>query len=247
MYLIMTVLKKIFGFIWALWALIFFIFTLLIVTPLYLIIFLIGGKKAERNAHKLSRAWAAVLFFFFVVRLKVHGKEKLDPAATYIFVSNHASQLDIPTCALATDNFFKFLAKEELTKIPLLGFIIKKLYLTVSRQDKKDRARSMEKMILALKNNVSVWIYPEGTRNKTNRPLKEFYDGAFRLAVDSKHPIAVLTIVGAKKLLPPGEIFHFLPGVIHAYWSDPVEITETTEAQALKEEVMVKMMYYLVR
>lgn len=237
----MKILKKIFGFIWAVWGIAFFIFTLLIVTPLYLFIFLIGGENAEQNAHKLSRSWASVLFFFFVIRLKIHGKEKLDQNATYVFVSNHASQLDIPTCALATENFFKFLAKEELTKIPLLGFIIKKLYLTVSRQDKTDRARSMEKMINSLKNNVSVWIYPEGTRNKTNRPLKDFYDGAFRLAVDSKKPLAVLTIVGTKKLLPSGELFQFWPGVIHAYWSEPIIITENTDAVALKEEVKAIM------
>jgi 1-acyl-sn-glycerol-3-phosphate acyltransferase len=237
----MYVFKKIFRFFWAFWGALVFFISLLVVTPLYVIIFIFGGKNAERTAHKLSHSWAVCIFFMMGIILKVHGKEKLDQEQTYVFISNHSSILDIPVCVLATKHFFKYLAKEELTRIPLLGYIIKRLYLTVSRQDKQDRIRSIEKMTSALRNNISVWIYPEGTRNKTKKLLKDFYDGAFRLSVDSRKPLATLVIVGARELLPSGELLQFSPGIIHAYWLNPVLPPEGTDANVLKADIRAQM------
>src|SRR5688500_11520050 len=101
----------------------------------YFIIFtFLPGKRAPHAAHVWSRTWAKFLAVFLFLRLKVEGKEKIDPQQTYVFVANHRSQLDIPLYALACRNTFRFLAKEELTRIPLMGYVIKRLYLTVNRE-----------------------------------------------------------------------------------------------------------------
>lgn len=241
----MDVLKNKLKFFWALWGLVFFAFTLLVVTPLYIMVFLImEEKKGERVALRISRGWAKSLMVAYLVRIKVHNREVLEPGRSYVMVTNHRSQLDIPVCAVASRHCFKFLAKEELVRVPLLGFVIKRLYVTVSRKSGRDRARSLEKMRNALKAGISVMIYPEGTRNRTGEPVKSFYDGAFVTAIKSGRPLAILVIKGTGELLPPGEVFRFSPGTVHCYWEQPLETTGMTsrDVSALKQktrEIMI--------
>ena len=224
----MKPLTTVLRFIWALWGMLVFVHSLLIVIILYSIIFIGKGTKTEIAAHRLSRVWGCYLLFLFGIRLKVYGKEKLGPNTAYIFISNHQSQLDIPVASRVTQNTFKFLAKDELTKIPLLGYIIKRLYITVGRDNWRDRAMSMKKMQESLEKGISVWIYPEGTRNKTDQPLGELFPGAFQLAAHTGRPIAVCTITGTGKLLPPGELFRMQPGLVKCYWETPFTIPGKT-------------------
>lgn len=230
----MGLIGKILRFIWALWGMVVFLVSLIIVTPIYFIIFGIGGDKNSLVAHKISRSWARFLLTFFGVRIKIHNAEKLDPEQTYVFISNHASQFDIPAWRLATNHFFKFLAKEELTKIPLLGFIIRHLCLTVNRKDPKARAESFEFMQDSLQNGNSVVIFPEGSRNRTQEPLMRFYDGAFQLGIQSGYPIAVLTIKGSWDILEADSLFQMSPGTIHCYWEGILQ-TEDLSYEAINE------------
>ena len=222
------------------YALIIFPATLLIVILAYLFVFtFFNEKKAPFIAHKLiSRNWARTLFFFFGIRLKTHHKNLLDPKATYVFVANHLSQLDIPAYAISTNHAFRFLAKEELTKIPLMGYIIRRLYISVNRKDKIARARSMENMQNSLREHISIFICPEGTRNKTKEPLLDFRDGAFRLAIQAQTPLAVMTIINSGKLLSPNRPIELSPGVIHCVWSEPISTIGMTEddVPALREK-----------
>lgn len=225
----MSAVKWIFQSLWGIWGLLVFVMTLIIVTPLYVVILNVGGRSRQRQAHFLSRIWGEVLFKLLLIRVKTHGAEILDHNQTYVFVTNHVSQLDIPAMTLATPHFFKFLAKEELTRIPLLGKIIKELYLTVNRSSLKGRMESMKMMQEALKSGTSVGIFPEGSRNRSSSPLKTFHDGAFLLSHKSGFPIAVLTIVGSGNCLPDDAKLQLNPGVIHCYWETTLESHETVE------------------
>lgn len=225
---LMHFISKVLKFIWAIWGLLFTIITLIIVTPLYFLIFLVLKDKGKNLAHQLSRVWAYVLFAGFCIRIITFGREQLSENESYVVVANHNSQLDIPACAVAMKNHFQFLAKEELTKIPLLGYIIKNLYLTVGRNNMRDRIRSLEKMNKALNAGISIMIYPEGTRNTTNQFVKPFFDGAFRTAIEARKDIAVLTIVNTRKLLPVGQGFQFRPGKVYCYWDGPISTTSLT-------------------
>ncbi|MCX6353085.1 MAG: lysophospholipid acyltransferase family protein [Bacteroidetes bacterium] len=232
---------QIFYFIWAVWGMLVVIHSLIIVTPIYAIIFLVGSKNSGAIAHQLSRIWAAYLMFLFGIRIKVHGKENLSKGQTYIFVSNHNSQLDIPVCALTTQHFFKFLAKEELTKIPLLGYIIKNLYITVSRGSVRDRVKSLDKMKEALAAGICVWIFPEGTRNTTAFSIAPFQEGAFHLASKTGVPVAVCTIVSTRKILPTGGGFRFKPGRIDCYWASPFFVAKEDDLKTVSARVSDEM------
>lgn len=226
--------KWLFRGIWGFWGLLVFLITLIIVTPLYLVVLNFGGRFRQRQAHRLSRIWAKCLFKVILIRVKTYGHENLDPDKTYVMVSNHVSQLDIPAMTLATTHFFKFLAKEELTRVPFLGKIIRELYLTVNRSSLKGRMESMKTMHEALKSGTSVGIFPEGSRNRSSAPLQKFHDGAFLLSHKSGYPIAVLTIVGSGNCLPDDSKLQLNPGVIHCYWETILESDRKVED--LKEQ-----------
>ena len=235
----MQFFKSVSGFIFAVLAGILVVISLFIVTPVYAVILRFGGGNAVQTANKLSRIWARYVLFCCGVRLRVLGGSHIRTDTTYVFISNHRSFLDIPVCAASTANTFKFLSKEELGKLPLLGFIIRRLYITVKRQSLRDRVISLKKMETELHQGISVFLFPEGTRNKTNEPLTEFFDGAFTLAVNTGTPIAVCTIYDTGKILQPGNMLNLIPGKVTAWWEQPIETKGMTrkDIPALKDRV----------
>ena len=119
-----------------------------------------------------------------------------------------------------------------------MGYIIRNLYISVNRKDKYARAKSMENMQKNIREGISVFIFPEGTRNKSSEPLLDFRDGAFRLAIESQVPIAALTLLNTGKLSP---------GVLHCVWSEPISTKGMTQDDipALKEKVISEMKKHL--
>ncbi|HTA83409.1 MAG TPA: lysophospholipid acyltransferase family protein [Bacteroidia bacterium] len=233
-------MTRIFKALFATYAVLVAIISCIIVIPAYLIIFNFFPKtRAPYTAHKLSRFWAKFLFTFFFIRVDVKGKEKIKPEQAYIFVCNHRSQLDIPLFARACTNTFRFLSKIEVTRIPVFGYVVKKLYITVDRKKRNDRAISFDKMKHSLlKEKISVILFPEGTRNRSQEPLLNFKDGAFRLAIETQLPIAVLTIFNTAEFLP-ADAFEMKPGIVRAVWDNPIETKGLTmeDIPMLKEKV----------
>ena len=224
----------------AVYAIIIVALSHLVIIPTYFFVFIFLPKKSMAvNAHKVSRFWAWLLFTFFFIRTEIKGKELIKPDQAYIFVSNHSSQLDIPIFARACTNTFRFLSKIEVTRIPLMGYIVKRIYITVDRKDRGDRVKSVEKMKSSLLDEgVSVVLFPEGTRNRSEKPLLDFKDGAFRLAIEAQLPIAVLTILNTREYLPANK-FEMKPGIVRAVWSEPIETKGLTleDTPILKEKV----------
>ena len=237
-------IRRVAGFLFLLYCTIPLLASLVVVIPCYALIFNFSDKsKGPGRAHRLSRWWASFLLTFFFIRLRISGKEKIDPARTYVFIANHRSLLDIPAYALSCSNTFRFLSKAELTKIPLLGYVIRNLYITVNRSDKRDRHRSIEKMLNSIREGISVFLAPEGTRNTGNSPLLDFKDGAFRLAIAAQQPIAVLVLHDTAQRLSPHRPFELYPGTIRGEWIDVYETHGMTDADMsrLKEEIHLSM------
>jgi 1-acyl-sn-glycerol-3-phosphate acyltransferase len=236
----------------------FFIYAILLLIPAFLVFFImyylvftfVPAHRAPHVAHRLvSRTGATVLFLLFFIRVKIGRREMIDPSRAYVFASNHQSQLDIPAFALSCRNTFRFLAKAELMRVPVLGYVIRKLYISVNRSDKKDRSRSMDAMMASLREGISVFICVEGTRNRTDKPLLEFKDGAFRLAIESGLPLAVFTVIDSRRLLNPNRPFELSPGVLHAEWSAVIETNGMTtddipRLKALARDAMLTSLGY---
>jgi len=187
------------------------------------------------------------LFVFFFIRIKINNKEYINPNQVYVFVANHLSFLDIPLYARSCTNTLRFLSKAELAKIPLLGYVIKNLYITVDRADKNDRLKSLNKMKASLDEGISVFLAPEGTRNTTHQALLDFRDGAFRLAINAQIPLAILTIKNSQHLLSPFRPLEMRPGIIYAEWTQPIQTIGMNEEDVplLKnqtKEAMIKIL-----
>lgn len=217
-------------------------------TVIYAVIFGIFGKKYSMacvwiNCHYLSPFLLAVC----LIRLKVHGKEKLDANRSYVYVANHLSQVDILTTASAVPQPIRFLAKAEIKKIPFFGYMTKMLAIMVDRKSKESREKSVRYMVDELGKGHSLFLYPEGTRNRTDKPLKEFKDGAFRVAIMAQVPIAVQTLLGTKEVNNPHGIQLF-PGTVEVYYGNPIETKGMAldDVPRLSEMVRQEMLSHLV-
>lgn len=234
------------GKIFALWALIIFTITLL---PAALLIWIIGIFKEPKRTEifrRISMVWIRLFFFLSGCSLKVYGKKNFKPGQHYIVTCNHNSFMDVPVVTPFLPGANKTIAKAELAKIPLFGLIYKRGSILVDRNNKKSRQDSYRKMNEVLRIGMHMCIYPEGTRNKTEMPLKEFHDGAFRLAKETKTSIIPALIFNTKKVLPADKGFYFQPGKMELHFLPQINVNEGETFEFLKEKVHQTMTaYYL--
>lgn len=164
-----------------------------------------------------------------------------DKNKEYIFISNHISYLDIPMMMkVIRHRHVRILGKAEMTKIPIFGFIYKRGAVSVVRDNPIARAKSVKSLIKFLKEKISVFICPEGTFNMTNQPLKNFFDGAFRIAIETQKPICPILFLDTYDRLSYKSIFSLNPGK-----SRSVFLKETsTEGLTIKDVGMLKEKIY---
>ncbi|MCW5921225.1 MAG: 1-acyl-sn-glycerol-3-phosphate acyltransferase [Saprospiraceae bacterium] len=239
----MTIFKK----IWAGYAVLLFLMLMLASLPVLLVFmaFTPGERALRNNIFYLHHIFTPLFLTLVGIRLKVEGREKLDPKQSYVIVGNHRSALDFIVHAHAFPGVFRFLAKQELQKIPVFGWVVKKMCLTVDRSSAMSRARSVVALKENLANGWSIFIYPEGSRNKSDDLLGPFYDGAFRIAIQTKAPLAVETIVNMSKIASG---YGLRPGTVRIVWDEPIPTDGMTAADipALKERVEKMMLRRLV-
>ena len=163
-----------------------------------------------------------VLLAFMMVKVEKYGLDqlRLDEGA-YILVSNHLSMCDIPICMATSPIAFSFLAKKEVDRIPIVGYLCRNMHVYVDRKNKEARKETVINMQNHIAKQRSILIYPEGTRNTTQAPLKRFYDGAFKLAIETGRPILPLTIIDSQKSSNPNEPYKASPAHVKCVWSSP--------------------------
>jgi 1-acyl-sn-glycerol-3-phosphate acyltransferase len=225
--------------VWAIYAVFIFLLMMLISIPyVILMMVLFPGKRALRkNIYYLHHVFTPTFLFFAAIRLKVEGKEKINKKDSYVIVSNHSSSLDFIVNAEAYPGVFRFLAKQELLKIPIFGWIVKKMCLIVDRSSAMSRARSMVELKRELAEGMSIFIYPEGGRNQSEDLLGTFYDGAFRIAIQTGAPLMVQTIVNMKDISATAKSVDLSPGVVKIVWDGPFLTNKGDDVQELKEKV----------
>jgi 1-acyl-sn-glycerol-3-phosphate acyltransferase len=91
-------------------------------------------------------------------------------------------------------------------------------------------------MKAALRKGFHMCIFPEGTRNKSNEPLKQFYDGAFKLAVDTNTKVIPGVILHTKKAMPADKGFWLLPHPVEIHFLDPIS-PEGLTSKELRDKV----------
>lgn len=237
----MEIVKNIFGRIWAAWGLVTFLITFLIFFLPSMISNLMDDPKGQKYFITVSRIWMNVWLFLVGCPVKVSGKENFRPGKAYIVVFNHNALLDVPLSAPYIPGPNKTIAKASFAKIPIFGSFYKKGSVLVDRKNDRSRSKSFDAMKKVLAKGMHMCIYPEGTRNRSDQPIKPFYDGAFRLAVAAKADIIPCVIIGTKKAMPINKKFFLLPVRLSMYFLPPVSANEITVSD-LKEKVFQTML-----
>jgi 1-acyl-sn-glycerol-3-phosphate acyltransferase len=238
----MVIFKALYAiYAWALWILIgFWIFLWAIIVSI------VRGKKGLVQIITAYKIFAKIWFFLIGTRIKLKGKEIRDNTPSCLIVSNHGSNIDMMTVPHVCPTKLSPLAKEELKKIPMLGYMFKAVSVLVNRKNAESRRKSIEEMKSRLNQGIYIFLYPEGTRNRTKNPVKEFYDGAFKIAIEVQKPIMPLIFLNLRKLAPMGS-FLMQPGTIQAEFLEPIPTEGLTEADVpmLKEKVYNIMYNYI--
>lgn len=156
-------------------------------------------------AHRIASVWGRGLVSLAPgSRVTLTGREHLPAGRPVIFMANHQSYVDVPALFFVPAQF-KWMADSDLFRIPVFGWAIAMAgYIPVRRGDGREAVRSLQKAERLLKQGVSVFIFPEGTRSHTG-VLGRFQSGGFRLAVETGVPIVPVVISGTRQLLPRGD------------------------------------------
>src|SRR6185312_5765589 len=130
-----------------------------------------------------------------------------------------------------------------MVKFPVFGWIYRAAVIQVDRGSTAKRARSVRALKAALRRKISIFIFPEGTFNETDQPLKEFYDGAFRIAIETQTPIKPLLFIDSVDRLHYSSIFNLTPGPNRVVYMKeiPVEGFGINDVSLLRDKVHATM------
>lgn len=245
----MNIIKNILGRVFAVWAMLWFVITMLIILLPTWLMGLLKEPKRTTWFIQLSRIWIGTWLPLAGIRLKIKGREYFKKGENYVVVCNHNSFMDVPVMSPGMPGPLgnKTIAKIEMAKIPLFGLIYRRGSVLVDRKSEESRLKSYTYMKRVLEMGLHMCIYPEGTRNKTNLPLKEFKDGAFRLAIETKKAIIPTVLFNTRNVLPMHKTFFFWPSAIEMHFLAPVETAnlDISETKQLKQQVFDLMWNYI--
>lgn len=236
--------------IFSIYAFIIFVSVMLLLFPAVVVAFFMGRIRGGNLVYDLCRLWADIAFFFWGFRHQnIYEAQPLRQRPA-VFVFNHVSFMDIPVMMKTfRKQHIRILGKAEMAKVPLFGFLYKQAVVMVDRSSAAARAKSLQELKDVLNHNISVVIAPEGTFNTTHQPLKSFYDGAFRLAIETQTPVQPVLILDTYDRMHYNSVFSMTPGRSRSVYLEPIEVEGLTlaDVKKLKDKVYHIMEQGLIR
>lgn len=190
----------------------------------------ITGSFFDRSGnfpHIIAGIWAKSILFVGRIQVAVKGSHHIDPSTSYIYMSNHQSNFDIPVLLSILNVRFRWLAKAELFKIPLFGTAMRRAgYIRVDRTNRASAIKSLNHAAEIIRDGASVMIFPEGTRSPDGR-IRPFKKGGFVLSIDAGVPIVPIVLHGTGDILPKDRLC-FVPGRVRVEILAPIETSGYT-------------------
>jgi 1-acyl-sn-glycerol-3-phosphate acyltransferase len=216
-------MKRFLSKIYTIYALFWFAFFTILAFPLVVIFSFFGKRRGGNMICSMAKIWADCWYFLLGIRHVNIFESAYNHAGNYIFLFNHNSYMDIPGLFKAIRKQpFRILGKEEIKKIPVFGFIYSRGAVLVDRGSTQRRAKSVRVLKSLLKHHISIGIFPEGTFNDTGKPLKSFYDGAFRIAIETQTPVKPVLFLDNYKLLDHRELLSLKHGKSRAVFLEEI-------------------------
>ena len=239
----MRILLKPLQWIYVGYAVILFIALMLLIFPFVIISSFFGRIRGGNMIYRLCSLWADIWFpLIFIFHRKIYEAPH-DPTKQYIFVSNHISWLDAAILPKAFRQPVRALGKIEMSAIPIFGFIYRNAIVTVDRSSSEHRSHSIRILRSIISKEISVMVFPEGTFNKTGKPLKEFYNGAFRLAIETNTPIKPVLFLDSYSRMHYKSLFSLNPGMSRIVYLEEIPVADLNIADMhqLKQRVYEMM------
>lgn len=197
----MKTLQYIFGPLYRLWFYLVVAIVTIVLFPFLVVSIL--KRSWYPVFFKLARVWSASIIFGIGCCPIITREIKYKKGDSYMFVANHTSMTDIMLMFYSTKSPFVFVGKKELAKFPIFGYIYKRTCILVDRGNTKSRVEAFRRAEERLNEGLGVCIFPEGgVPNDLDVILDDFKDGAFRLAIEHRIPIAPMTFHDNKKRFP---------------------------------------------
>lgn len=218
-------------------------FYILVLVPIIVLFpFILATILSEKTYplfFKIARLWSKIILIGMGFNYSIEGDEVFEDGKSYMLVANHTSMTDIMLMLIAVKNHpFVFVGKKELAKIPIFGFIYKRVCILVDRSNSKSRYQVFERAQKRIHQGLSICIFPEGGVPEEHIVLDEFKDGAFRIALEHGLPIVPMVFFDNKKRLSY-TFFSGSPGKMRAKIYPIIETKGKTleDKNALKQQV----------
>jgi len=204
----------------------------------YLIVLLKIRPRTPQAKHIL-KFWGRLFLFLTGTKVHAEGLDKIDPSGSYVFTSNHISNLDIPVMIATLPVSVRFLAKSELFKVPVLAGGMRAIHMveTDRRAGPAAHRAINEQVSTVVAEGLSLVIFPEGTRSRDAQMLP-FKKGAFRIAIENDLPVVPVTLTGTDRAWKPGAKIVF-GGRARLVVHDPIETRDlgNSELDMLRHRV----------
>lgn len=239
----MKFLKKIALWLYNIYAVLLFVVLMFAIFPFVILASLAGNIRGGNLIYRICMIWADLWFPLVGIFHKNIMEVAHTPGKAFIYVTNHISFLDAAIIVKTFRKPVRPLGRKETAKIPVFGYIYKKAIVTVDRGSAEDRAKSVRVLKSILQKGISILLFPEGTFNETGEPLKSFYDGAFRIAIETQTPIKPVIFLDAYDRLPYHGVLTLTPGKSRAVFLQEVPVAglSLTDVEALKQKVHTTM------
>ncbi|MBK8711270.1 MAG: 1-acyl-sn-glycerol-3-phosphate acyltransferase [Niastella sp.] len=246
----MAVIVKLVQYIYSIYAMCVFLIFMFLLFPFVVLASFFGPIKAGNLVYSICRLWADLTLFFWGMSHKnIYEAPKITNEPV-VFVFNHISYLDIPIIMKTLRHQpVRILGKAEMARIPIFGFIYRNAVIKVDRSSAEARAKSLAGLKLMLKKNISVVVAPEGTFNMTHKPLKDFYNGAFNVAIEMQTPIQPILFLDTYDRLNYKSVFSFTPGRSRSVFLKPIRVNDYSlqNMEVLKQKVYEEMESALIK
>jgi len=191
------------------------------------------GMQRRANLEVAAR-WARFIAHLTPMRVQIEGAEHIAPGQSYVVVSNHQSQYDIPLIYGFSGLDLRWVMKAEIGKLPFIAQGCRAIgHIFIDRGNPEQARATINSAVAKLPRGASVLFFPEGTRSRTGDLIK-FRKGAFRVAVDRKLPVLPMTVVGTRGLLSPGSL-RIRPGRVRLVIHPPMHAVDGSVDQAVTE------------
>ncbi|OPY84704.1 MAG: 1-acyl-sn-glycerol-3-phosphate acyltransferase [Syntrophus sp. PtaU1.Bin208] len=177
----------------------------------------------ESRIHKLARLWARILLSLSSIPVEIFGWRHVLLDGPQIFAANHQSDVDTLVALAWTPVPFRWIAKEELFKIPLFGAAMRNAgYIPIDRRNHESAMKSLDEAARIIRKGSSVMTFPEGTRSGDGT-IQPFKHGVFHLAIQAGVPIVPVTIIGSGAIMRKRSL-KINPGGVKLIFDEPIDV-----------------------